>query len=282
MSNEWQKSVCQQPSTCSIASIGTFFRPVSKTEEGRSPIDSFYTEMFGIISTGKPETLSIYPNLGPLLLVAGISATENYFRDVFSKIIKICPIAQEASGDKAIPISSVIWHGSNDIERGAFEGQSLASSEYIMKAAKNFLKYQIEKDIGAQIFDEFEKLCQIRHNIVHSASILAGKNAVSLSIPSSDNRLKILIDFGALQESLSICSALVIGANKSLFVEISKRWAVDWIKLPSWSPDCEYDRFKSIWSLFYSQIDNDKGRIEQSISPIKARNLIKKFYGTSP
>lgn len=279
MSEDWKKCVCQQPSACSIGDIGSYFRPVQDSEEAKSPIDIFYTNITSIVNIGKPEVLGVTPELGPLLLVAGISATENYFREIFSRIIKICPISQAASGDKAIPISSVIWHGAKDIERGAFEGQSLACSETITKAAKNFLKYPIEKDVGTQIFGEFEKLCQLRHNIVHSSGFVAGKNAVSLAIPSSGKRLKILVDFAALQESLSICLALVIGSNKSLFIEMCKRWAVDWVKLPSWSSDIEHEKFKYVWSLFYSDIDKEKGLIVKPLSIIKVRNQIKKFYG---
>jgi len=279
MSEDWKRCVCQQPSACSIADIANYFLPVQDSEEEKSPIDHFYSDITKIINIGKPDVLALTPELGPLLLVAGISATENYFREVFSRIIKVCPISQAASGDKVIPIGSVIWHGSKDIERGAFEGQSLACSDTIIKASKNFLKYTIEKDVGTQIFDEFEKLCQLRHNIVHSSGLVAGKNAVSLAIPSSGKRLKISVDFAALQESLSICLTLVIGANKSLFIEMCKRWAVDWVKLPSWNHESEHEKFKSVWCLFYSKIDDEKGHIAKPLSVIKVRNQIKKFYG---
>ncbi len=58
-----------------------------------SPIDAFYATTQDILNVANPDFLQQHPSMGTLLLVGLISASENYFRDLFARIIRICPIA---------------------------------------------------------------------------------------------------------------------------------------------------------------------------------------------
>ena len=269
----WRRSINQAVGVARIADIGNYVR--SEVPASESPIDNFYKISQDLITVGDPPFLLAHPTIASLLIVGIVSATENYFRDVFGRIIKICPIAKSASSEQSINLGSVMWHGGLDIERSAFEHISFADVNNITKTCKNYINYQISK---AATMLEFEKVCQLRHGIVHSGAIMAGKNAIRLQIPTANGKLKINIGYPQLQECSNICTTLVASVNTELFIEMAKRWAIEWPKIPSWEPSKRHFYFKAIWNTFYSVRDATNGTIPVAISLIKCRNLILSEY----
>lgn len=57
-----------------------------------------------------------------------------------------------------------------------------------------------------------------------------------------------------------------------------RRWASEWPKLPLWDSKDDNKNFASIWNMFYSKIDSDRGVIPKDISMIKCRNDVKKEF----
>jgi len=264
----WQQSVNQAVGVSRLGDIKDFVRHGPSIG---SPIDTFYSASREILMVGTPAFLRAHPPMGPLLLVGLVSATENYFRDIFARIIQVCPVAKEYSAKQTINFGSVIWHGSRDMERGAFEHISFANSDTIIKSANNFLGFQI-KATGA--LDEFAKVCELRHGIVHAGAVVSGKNAVRLHIASSGRTLHINIDFAQLQECGDVCNTLVASVNTELFVELARRWAQSWPKLASWDPTRKHQLFKRIWQAFYSSIDNANHSIPDNLSMLKCKNRV--------
>jgi hypothetical protein len=213
--------------------------------------------------------------MGPLLLVGLVSATENYFRDVFAGIIRLCPTAQSKSADHSIKLGSVIWHSGVDVERGAFEHISFASGERLIKSSKEYLAYTLKQ---TSIVDEFDKVCELRHGIVHSGAIIAGKNAIRLQLPPTKEPLRITVDFARLQECGSICTTLVASINSELFAELARRWAVVWPKLPSWNSERTHALFRQVWSTFFSAYDHTNGTIPTSLSLMKCKHRVLAEY----
>ncbi len=216
------------------------------------------------------------------MLVEVVSTTENYFRDILSRLLQICPDSKTKSSEKTISLGSVMWHGGQNFERGAFENLSFSDSSNIKKACSEFLGYPIkEMKNGGQtmaVMEEFNKICELRHGIVHSNSVLAGKNAVKLGIGNKTNLTKIRIEFSQFQQCAAICSALVISFNTELFEEMARRWAVIWPKKYQFDNQQLNDLFKKIWISFFSQIDSEDNTIAVPMTMVKCRNRIKTFY----
>ena len=265
----WRDSVNQNLGIARINDISTFVRAEAYTEE--APIDIFYQASRAIVLVGTPTFLSEHPSMGPLLLVGLVSATENYFRDIFSRLIQICPIAKATSADQSIKLGSVIWHGGRDVERGAFEHMSFADVDTLIKASKNFLKYELRR---TDTLLEFGKVCELRHGIVHSGAVLAGRNALNLQLPSSIGALRIDVGFAQLQECGAVCTSLITAVNTELFGEMAKRWAVIWPKLPSWNIHQKHALFKGIWNIFSSQQDAQNAAVPVSLSLMKCKNRV--------
>jgi hypothetical protein len=265
----WRNSVNQTFGIARITDINTFVRAEAFTEE--TPIDIFYQASKDILLVGTPAFLSAHPSMGPLLLVGLVSATENYFRDIFSRLIQICPIAKATSADQSIKLGSVVWHGGRDVERGAFEHISFADVDTVIRASRNFLKYELQK---TDTLLEFGKVCELRHGIVHSGAVLAGKNALNLQLPATTGTLRIEVGFAQLQECGAICTSLVASVNTELFSEMAKRWAVNWPRLPSWNIHQKHDLFKAIWNIFFSKQDAHSAAIPLSLSLTKCKNRV--------
>jgi len=278
MNDKWRESVNQTINTAKINDINQYVVPSSLIE---SPIDVFYATTQDILNVAKPYFLEQHSSMGTLLLVGLISASENYFRDLFARIIRICPIAQAASSEQAINLGSVIWHREGQVERGAFENISFADVGKIISTCRKFLKYELKKrGITNELLQEFGKICELRHGIVHSNSFLAGKNAIKLEIPNNapNQVLKITIGYEQIQECSLISTMLIASFNTEMFEEMAKRWAVDWPKLPSWNPATADALFEKIWKIFYSEVDKQNGSISTSFTMQQCRNRIKEEF----
>lgn len=265
----WRKSVNQTVGSARINAISDYLGPAGGA--AMSAIDTFYSANREILNVGTPTFLAAHPNIGPLLLVGVVSATENFFRDIFAGIINICPVAKSAAADQTMKIGSVLWHGKENLERGAFEHTSFADSGNIISNSHKFIGYQMKK---TAIFEEFEKVCQLRHAIVHSGANLAGQNAIRLQLSPTLGGVRVNIGFAELQESANICTTLVTTVNQDLFAQISKRWAVDWPKLPFWDIRYDHNYFKKVWQCFFSEIDATSGAITAPMSLMKCKNCI--------
>ncbi|MHB8103529.1 MAG: hypothetical protein ACYDEF_15510 [Methanosarcina sp.] len=259
----WKDCVNQKLGPARISDLSLYIQP-SRLPENYSAIDRFYSNTQELLKISTPDFLENNPLIGPLILVGFISATEDYFREVFSRLIYICPVEKENFTDRKVSIASAIWCGKNFMARAAFEDYSFASTNAITKTCKEYIGYDIicAKNEDS-IFKEFDKICELRHCIVHSSSIMAGKNAIKLGLKNKkDKPIEISIDYPKIQECGLICTCLVTSVNLELFECIVTRWAVSWPKLLSWDPKDEYALFKKIWNLFHSEKDSKNNPID--------------------
>jgi hypothetical protein len=265
----WRDSISQSVGPAAIADIQQYV--TAAIGHADSPIDTFYKASRELLTVGTPTFLTANRTMGALFLVGIVSITENYFRDIFSRIIRLCPIARAVSADQNVKLGSVVWHGGEDAERGAFEHISFASGENLIGTGKKFLDYRIRR---TSVVQEFDKVCELRHGIVHSSSVLAGKNATRLHLAAASAPLRILVGFAQLQECAAICNSLVVSVNQELFVELARRWSKEWPKNPSWDPRQRHAAFRSIWEAFYSGVDAANGTIPHALTLVRCRNKV--------
>lgn len=245
----WKDSISRRIGVERISDLASYV--IEESEVSISPIDIFYDQLKSITVGVTPANLIDNNWLGPLYVIAIVSSTENYLRHIFSKILKICTVSQKNASNNTVNLGSVIWHPKNEIERGAFENISLASSENVISIAKKYIGVDLKDNkLGlTSILYEFDKICELRHGIVHSGRIMAGKNGIKLQLSPSENIIRIDIQYAQFQEISAVCTALVVSLNKVLFEELSKRWATSWRNSPAWSPDKENFHFKNLGAV---------------------------------
>ena len=268
---DWKKSVSASPSTVIIRDITSY---VDVCSIPKSPIDNFYVERKSLLRAVTPAYAISNPSIPPLVLVGLISLTENYFREVLAGIITICPKAKQKSATKSLNLATA-WIGFGEMEKGAFENTSFSDSKTIKKNLNELVGINISNSNQISTpLDEFGKLCELRHAVVHSAGLLAGKNAVNLEFPNSKNAVKIKVGYSELQEAAAVCTALVCAVNLELFTNIATKWLKEWPRTPAYQGYNLNPLFKEVWKLFFSEFDQNNGLISDSLSQIKARNQI--------
>lgn len=267
---DWKKLISQRVGREQLPNVSTFVshQPIAHI----SPIDVFYQESREILST-TPTTLDPLRWTGASNLVALVSLTENYFRSILGEILKICYITKKNASENSINFGSVLWHPI--IERGAFEHISFSDSKKIIETTRKFVGVELNNSDLIPILNEFSKVCELRHGIVHSGRIMAGKNALILDYPSSKDLIKISIGYGQLQSVAAVCTTLVVAYNQKMFELLCTRWATLWRQTTFWDPNQENELIKKIWNIFYSRIDSNDGTIEEKGSWIRCRNLLK-------
>ncbi|WP_022951319.1 hypothetical protein [Leucothrix mucor] len=268
---DWKKSVSACATTVTIRNISDY---VDIRDGANSPIDSFYIERNKLLTSVNPDYANSHPSIPPLVLVGLISLTENYFREILAGVITICPKAKEKSANRSLNLATA-WFGSDEMEKGAFENTSFSDPKVVKKNLNDLVGVNVTNNNQISTpLEEFGKLCELRHAIVHSAGLLAGKNAVKLELPNSRNSVKINIGFSELQEAADVCTSLVCAVNIELFINISTKWLNEWPRTPAYRNENVNNLFKKIWSLFYSEFDARNSLISDPLTRIKVRNKI--------
>jgi hypothetical protein len=276
MSTDWRSALSRPAAPARIADISRYVAGPARLSN--SAIDSFFEASTTILRAADPTFLNTHAAMGPLMLVGLVSATENYFRDVFAAVLSFCPVAQAASSTQTVNLGTVMWHAGRVPERGAFERLSFASAENIQNTSKNFLAYSFtSRGATDASLKEFDRVCELRHGIVHSGGVLAGKNALKLQVMAPPLS-RCSVGFAELQEGAAVCTTLVVAANAELFGAMCKRWAIEWRQHRSWDPTKKRQRFRAIWTAFRSEYDLEGGLVTNPIGPVRCRNLVQKEF----
>lgn len=271
----WKKLISQQVGQEQLAPVKSFIQ--TENVSSISAIDVFYNESRAILRA-TPTTLANSDWTGCISAIALVSLTENYFRAVLGEILKTCHITKKNAAENSISFGAVLWHPQEHVERGAFEHISFSDSRKIIEITRKFVGVELNNSDLIPILNEFSKVCELRHGIVHSGRFLAGRNALLLDLPPSGQAMKISIGYGQLQSIASVCTTLVISYNQKMFETLCIRWATNWRQSALWDANLENALIKKIWKIFHSQVDNDDNTIEERGTWIKCRNQLKAEY----
>lgn len=273
----WKNSVSMSIGISSCPAIDTFV--VEQSASKNSAIDDFYISTGDILTKVTPAFVTTYgEDITGLLLVGFISSTENYFRDILGEILEICPIARSHSSDEKIQLGSLLW-GHRDLHnRSAFEFMAFSNAKNVRETFNNFTKHCISQHgLWNQMLAEYDKLCELRHAVVHSGHIIAGKNALKLNLRPTKKELKLNVDYARLQSAGRVCTSLVQSANNELFEMMVERWAVKWRQLPSWTVD-QQRVIRRIYDTFHSKRDKANKTIQNRLSFPAFLSAVKSDY----
>lgn len=257
----WRTSACMSMGRVPCPDTNSLVTPMGRKRP--SAIDDFYASTSTALTRVDPNFIATYgDDVVGLLFVGLISSTENYFRDILGFTLTICPIAQAYSADEKVQLGSLLWGEGSLQNRSAFEFHAFSSADSIRKAVQNFTNYQVRTNgTFALMLTEYDKLCELRHAVVHSGHIVAGKNAIKLGLRKSALPLKVKLGYAELQAAGSVCTALVQAANTELFETLVVRWATTWRNLPSWTPANEVKLLRAIRAAFLSKRDGANNTI---------------------
>lgn len=274
----WQNSVSMQMGRVAGPNANTVVHSVPQLKS--SAIDDFYASTNSTLTKIDPTFISTYGHdMAGLLFVGLISSTENYFRDILGFILSICPRAQAHAADEKVQLGSLLWAEDYLRNRSAFEFMAFSSADNIRKTVANFACHQVKQN-GTFDFmlKEFDKLCELRHAVVHSGHLVAGKNAIKLGLKKSTGVLRVKFEYADLQSTGSVCTSLIQSANNELYEALVSRWADDWRKLPGWNTVDETKLFNRLVDGFASTRDKTNGTIGNAQSTKRLIGQVKTAF----
>lgn len=233
---------------------------VNFEEKSDSPIDTFFDNVkdFNIL-VPNIDTLDIKKDLKNknfnLILLGQISIVESYLREIIRKLIIIDDISREKSSLQQLSYSAAINYSSDMLPEALMEQYSFASKKNILEGIKTFLdiKGTIPIELN-QTLENFEKICQLRHCMIHRFGKLGSNNAFKLGMNTHSKCLEkpLSMEQDSLLETYKICSSFVLVINNFLFNEVLSRTVeIDGF----WSGDLRKDKKKlePYYELFISK-----------------------------
>ncbi|WP_375761007.1 hypothetical protein [Corallococcus exercitus] len=243
---------------CSVQTIGAPLNTsalfsLTTTNPEKSALDEFLvaTQKLNLLLKPKPDH---DPLLGHLVLLGYMSAVESYFRTLIRRIITIDDAAQKCVHTREIAYAAAMHHRDPSLlPEALFEGTTFVSKHSISESLKDFLgiKGHTPPDLEATL-DEYSKVCQIRHCLVHRFGKLGSKNAIALGLSAHGPFLEkpISVGYDELQSAFAVLYQTVKVVNNHVFNSVISR-------IPDWHRDLRRDRsrFKRYYSIFATVSD---------------------------
>ena len=273
----WKNSVCITGPTPSVGDINIFVKSTMPTTD--NAIDTFYKSTLEILTLQPSFFTSYGPGVTSSIFISLISATENYFRDILGFSLSICVISQAHAADEKVQLGSLLWAGNHLHNRSAFEFMAFSSADNITKTLNKFVDFSVPRESSwGKMLKEYDKLCELRHAIVHSGNIVAGKNAIKLSLSKSIGTAYVNVDYTTLQSAGAVCTRLVQAANNDLFELMVSRWAETWRAHASWDASTERALFDTVKTYFTSERDRAMNTIVNKMADSDIYNAVCSDY----
>lgn len=253
----------------------------SYVENNQSPIDNCIEKLdqlnlihtqYSTIATSTGNLPTVYN----LVLLGYISAIESYIREVIRKIIILDKFSKLACEIEEISYGAALNYPIHLLPEVILEKASFASKKNIIDAFKKFLG--LEGHQPAELLstlDEFEKICHLRHCIVHRFGKLGSQNAIKFGLDSHSNLVEkpIKFDISMVFNLSIICNNTVLVINKFLYNKILQRTASKDNNIWHWDLRKDRKKFNNYYSLFLS---SKKPHATSNLND--AYNKLKKYH----
>src|SRR5690606_7435082 len=123
-----------------------------------------------------------FNDLNANLVVLGcISVFESYMREVIRRTILIDDITKRNCEAMPLSYGAAISHRASLLPEAILEDVSFAGKKNVIESLKNFIaiKGTLPNSLLLAL-DEFSKVCELRHCLVHRFGKLGAKNAIKL------------------------------------------------------------------------------------------------------
>jgi hypothetical protein len=199
-----------------------------------TPIDAFYdahagmTRLSALLAPGTHLAPELVELLGGQLLLGYVSATELYLRQAIAVAVRVCPLIRRKNRDQMIPFGALDYYPTSALEDSLTERTSFSEPGTIAKQLGNRLgvivqsKSSLERSIA-----DFERICQLRHSLIHSHGVMNSTNASLFLDAGTAGSRETLVDPAGAQKIAAITVNLVRDVNTELVRTIVWCWIQD-------------------------------------------------------
>lgn len=229
-----------------------------------SALDDFIEKRKSLFTLFRPYESDItqVPNeLINMILLGCISAVESFIRKLIRSIVILDESSRKKCEEIELQYGAVLSHkDSNMLPEAILEKFSFASGKNIKDTVSKVLGLNCDTPALKKVFEEFTKICELRHCVVHRFGLLGSKNAIKLGL---DDHIRFLekpmqINFDQLNQIVLVCENLVKALNNYLFSEVLERTFRD--KTELWYFDFRRDKkiFQKYYKLFRDSTNTEK------------------------
>jgi hypothetical protein len=261
------------------------FFDLTFNESNQSPIDNFLEKIdeFNILigHLCNPSTLlseKIKITNYNLILLGQISCVESYIREIFRKLILIDKHSFSACSSLMLTFTAANNYEKEILPEALMELYSFASKKNITEALKNLLDIKGNLTINLEnILIEFEKICQLRHCMIHRFGKLGSNNALKLGIEKHIECLEkpLSLNDTYLFDTYNTCRNVGLILNNYLFKKIMNRTVEEdyW----SWNFNKDKKLFTKYYDIFQSLAHPDNPMLTKKNYYDNFRNEKKQF-----
>lgn len=272
-----KKLLPADPDFASIVKVGSFtttFNTATLFDPGfidtkTSPIDQFLnnTNSLNIIYL---NTNPLTPVLANLVFLGYVSAVESYVRALIRGLINIDEYAQRIVETRPVSYGAAIHHSPHLMPEALMEGSSLADPDTIKSTLEKLVGISLPLSELKKPFDEFNKLCHLRHCCIHRFGKLGVNNAIELGLLNHKHLLEkpIHLTKDDLNNIADTLRTFVKTLNNTTYRSILERtmnrtkknnrqiddppkYTVSW----TWDYRRDKGRFKEYYDLFSTKVD---------------------------
>lgn len=232
----------------------SFFAADSEVSS-QSPIDAFIDAVLRINDVCT-DPRQISNELAQLMVLGYVSAVESFIRSLIRQIINVDVASEAASHRQQVSFAAATYHEGRLLPEALLEHISFIETGHIAKSLSKFLGFdhgRVQKALGT-FGPEFDKVCQLRHCIVHRFGRLGSQNALALGFESHSQFLERTVSLGYddVQKIADVCDNTARAINNYCYEEVLWRsYRGGWVE---WSGDLRKDRatYRRYYSVFAS------------------------------
>jgi len=227
---------------------------VDAQDSDQSPIDEYYEHATAlVVRAGRPENAGDDMLLG-LLLLELVSSAELYFRKILASLPTVCPLVRAHCSTQMIPLGATSYYLEDWRVLGALEHVGLSGKGEIAKATRSVTSIEIKDNSSPGIaLADFEKVCHLRHAVVHARGQLWFRNINELRLQASQPR-RVQLGVLGFQGLVAKTHNAVRAYNRFVANAVVQRWIGENILTGRWVSDKR--RFTRLHTLFYSHVDS--------------------------
>ncbi|RKE82339.1 hypothetical protein [Chryseobacterium sp. AG363] len=266
-------------SNCNSLQTNQMFN-TSFTETDEPPIDTYFNKTRSLILLINP---AVFNELTANLVVLGyISVFESYMREIIRRTILIDDQARKTCEAMPLSYGAAISHTANLLPEAILEDVSFAGKNNVKDSLKNFLgiKGHLPNSLS-EALNEFAKVCEIRHCLVHRFGKLGTKNAIKLGLSDHSPCIEkpLRLTYALLQEIQLTCNVVVKEINNYIFNSLLQRLILDDNKkITSTIWHWNYNQDRRIFVPYYKTFVSTLEVPPNHVNVLDAYNIYRNFY----
>lgn len=200
-----------------------------------------------------PSAAMLNYQLNNLVFLGFISAVESYFRCLTRQIVLVDEFVADKVSEQKITFGAALHSHRALLPEAFLEDMSFISKDSVDKLLTQIIGIKSQKLSG--ILEEYNRICQLRHCIVHRFGKLGTNNAIKLGLNKHKQLLEKPIQIG--EEDLSTIAHtlvnLVKAVNNHVYEEVLERSAKN---SNIWTWDYRRDKkvFAGLYKVFASEL----------------------------